>query len=89
MKKPTQSPKSKAKARYNKLVDYCTENVWGNCGKCPYPAQCLELTELGLSPGSGIMFDQNYTKDKVVITRILGVSAKELSRQNIMREVQA
>ena len=75
-----QSPVQKAKRRYNKLVDYCTDTYYASCNKCPYPAQCKDLTELGLSPGSGIKFDQNYPKDREIIAKILGVSAKELSK---------
>jgi hypothetical protein len=85
MKKPRQLPSGKAKRRYNKLVDYCTENYWSSCEKCFYPKQCYKLTELGLSPGSGVKYDQNYPKGREEINRILGVSAKKLSEREAIK----
>ena len=75
-----QSPMQKAKRRYNKLVDYCTDTYYGSCNKCPYPAQCDKLAELRLCPRLGVMFDQCCPDDRKKITQILGVSAKELSK---------
>jgi len=78
--KKKQSWAAKAKRRYDNLVDYC-ENPYRSCRKCPYPKQCAELAEFGLSPGSGVKFDQKYPKDRETITQILGTTAKELSKR--------
>jgi len=75
-------PAVKAKLRYNKMVDYC-ESYYSTCGKCPYLVQCPELTELGVSPKSGVMYDQRSKNDREIITRILGVTANELTKKKI------
>ena|GEM_PF-6372176 len=72
-----QTPKTKAKRRYNKMVDYC-QSYYGECEKCPYPNQCKELSEYGVKPSDGVMFDQISTKNREVITQVLGGSSKRL-----------
>ena len=72
--KNNESPTTKARRQYNKMIDYC-DSDWSNCEDCPGTNQCENLGFKGRT----VKFDKLPQEHKEKVIAVLGVPAKELN----------
>jgi len=82
MNKKPPTPKQRARARFNKLVDKCN-SLYFTCQECELPIQCEVLSSFNIKAINELLYDQLTEHDRKIVVRVLGVTNKELAKQSL------